>query len=74
VRENILKAGIVGRLVANDFSGALISAIVLERDAQGRPVDPIASPSSSSARCAAIAVDGTRASTCRRRPRRSTCT
>ncbi len=42
VRENILKAGIVGRLVANDFSGALISAIVLERDAQGRPVDPIA--------------------------------
>ena len=42
VRENILKAGIVGRLVANDFSGALISAIVLERDAQGRPIDPIA--------------------------------
>jgi hypothetical protein len=26
VRENILKAGIRGRLVANDFSGALISA------------------------------------------------
>ena len=42
VRENILKAGIVGRLVANDFSGALISAIVLEQDARGRPVDPIA--------------------------------
>ncbi|MFO1426329.1 MAG: MMPL family transporter [Steroidobacteraceae bacterium] len=42
VRENILKAGIVGRLVANDFSGALISAIVLEQDAQGKPVDPIA--------------------------------
>jgi predicted RND superfamily exporter protein len=41
VRENILKAGIRGRLVANDFSGALISAIVLERDAAGRPVDPI---------------------------------
>ncbi len=41
VRENILKAGIRGRLVANDFSGALISAIVLERDAQGRPIDPI---------------------------------
>jgi uncharacterized protein len=41
VRENILKAGIVGRLVANDFSGALVSAIVLERDAHGRPVDPI---------------------------------
>jgi predicted RND superfamily exporter protein len=41
VRENILKAGIVGRLVANDFSGALVSAIVLEEDAQGRRVDPI---------------------------------
>lgn len=42
VRENILKAGILGRLVATDFSGALVSAIVLEQDAQGRPVDPIA--------------------------------
>jgi predicted RND superfamily exporter protein len=41
VRENIIKAGIVGRLVANDFSGALVSAIVLDTDAQGRPVDPI---------------------------------
>ncbi|HEY1283811.1 MAG TPA: MMPL family transporter [Steroidobacteraceae bacterium] len=41
VRENILKAGIVGRLVANDFSGALVSAIVLEEDAHGTPVDPI---------------------------------
>ena len=41
VRENILKAGIVGRLVANDFSGALISAIVLEKDANGVPIDPI---------------------------------
>src|SRR5262245_56660267 len=41
VRENILKAGIVGRLVANDFSGALVSAIVLEEDANGTPVDPI---------------------------------
>jgi predicted RND superfamily exporter protein len=41
VRENILKAGIVGRLVANDFSGALVSAIVLEQDANGTPVDPI---------------------------------
>jgi len=30
VRENILKAGIVGRLVATDFSGALVSAVVLE--------------------------------------------
>jgi predicted RND superfamily exporter protein len=41
VRANILKAGIVGRLVANDFSGALISAVVLEQDARGRPVNPI---------------------------------
>jgi len=41
VRENILKAGIVGRLVATDFSGALVSAIVLEEDANGTPVDPI---------------------------------
>jgi hypothetical protein len=41
VRENILKAGIVGRLVANDFSGALVSAIVLEKDANGKPIDPI---------------------------------
>jgi predicted RND superfamily exporter protein len=41
VRENIRKAGIIGRLVANDFSGALVSAIVLDTDAQGRPVDPI---------------------------------
>jgi len=42
VRENILKAGIRGRLVANDFSGALISAVVLEQDATGKPIDPIA--------------------------------
>jgi uncharacterized protein len=41
VRDNIRKAGIIGRLVANDFSGALVSAIVLDKDAQGRPVDPI---------------------------------
>ncbi len=41
VRDNILKAGIVGRLVANDFSGALVSATVLEQDANGRPVNPI---------------------------------
>lgn len=32
VRENILKAGIVGRLVATDFSGAMISAELLEID------------------------------------------
>jgi len=30
VKENIIKAGIVGRLIANDFSGALISAQLLE--------------------------------------------
>ena len=30
VRKNILKAGIVGRLVANDFQGAMISAELLE--------------------------------------------
>jgi uncharacterized protein len=30
VKDNIIKAGIVGRLVANDFSGALISAQLLE--------------------------------------------
>jgi uncharacterized protein len=41
VRDNIRKAGIIGRLVANDFSGALVSAIVLDQNAQGRPVDPI---------------------------------
>jgi predicted RND superfamily exporter protein len=40
VRQNILKAGIVGRLVANDFSGALISAQLLEFDpATGAPLD-----------------------------------
>ncbi|HLY53534.1 MAG TPA: MMPL family transporter [Steroidobacteraceae bacterium] len=42
VRDNIRKAGIIGRLVANDLSGALVSAIVLDQDAQGHPVDPIA--------------------------------
>ena len=33
VRRNILKSGYVGRLVANDFSGALVSAELLEHDA-----------------------------------------
>jgi predicted RND superfamily exporter protein len=43
VKENILKAGIVGRLVANDFSGALISAQLLDADPEtGKPVDYIA--------------------------------
>ena len=32
VRENILKSGTVGRLVANDFSAALVSAQLLEVD------------------------------------------
>ena len=32
VRENIIKAGVVGRLVANDFSGALVSAKLQEFD------------------------------------------
>ncbi len=32
VRKNILKAGVVGRLVANDFTGAIISAQLLEFD------------------------------------------
>lgn len=32
VRENILKSGIVGRLVANDFSSAIISAELIETD------------------------------------------
>ncbi len=30
VRENIVKAGVVGRLVANDFSGAVVSARLQE--------------------------------------------
>lgn len=40
VRKNILKAGILGRLVANDFSGAAISAQLLEIDpATGEKLD-----------------------------------
>lgn len=43
VRKNILKAGIVGRLVANDFSGAIISAQLLEIDpGTGEKLDYIA--------------------------------
>lgn len=34
VRENIVKAGAVGRLVANDFSAAMISAQLVENDPQ----------------------------------------
>lgn len=42
VRENILKANIVGRLVANDFSGAMVSAQLLDFDPQsGKPIDYI---------------------------------
>jgi predicted RND superfamily exporter protein len=42
VRENILKAGIVGRLVANDFSGAIISATLQDVDPEtGEPLDYI---------------------------------
>ncbi len=40
VRENIIKSGKLGQLVANDFSGALVSAQLLEIDARtGRTVD-----------------------------------
>jgi len=40
VRRNILKADIVGRLVANDFTGAMISAELLEYDPEtGEPLD-----------------------------------
>jgi predicted RND superfamily exporter protein len=43
VRENILKANIVGRLVANDFSGALVSAQLMDADpATGQPIDYVA--------------------------------
>lgn len=43
VRQNILKAGITGRLVANDFSGALISAQLMEDDPNtGKKLDYIA--------------------------------
>lgn len=42
VRENILKAGIVGRLVATDYSGAIVSARLLEFDPlSGRRLDYI---------------------------------
>lgn len=40
VRDNSLKAGIVGRLVANDFSGALVTAQLMEIDPNtGRRLD-----------------------------------
>ncbi len=43
VRNNILKAGIVGRLVANDFSAAIVSAELMEFDpTSGERLDFIA--------------------------------
>ena len=42
VRKNILKSSIVGRLVANDFSAAIISAELIEFDPQtGKKIDVI---------------------------------
>lgn len=42
VRQNVLKSGIVGRLVANDFSGAIISAGLLDRDPKtGKKLKPL---------------------------------
>ena len=42
VRKNLLKSNYVGRLVANDFSGAIISASLLEIDPQtGKKLDYI---------------------------------
>lgn len=43
VRENVLKSGRVGRLVANDHRGAMVSAELLERDpATGKRIDYLA--------------------------------
>jgi predicted RND superfamily exporter protein len=43
VRENVIKSGKVGQLVANDFSGAIISAQLLEVDpVTGKKLDYIA--------------------------------
>ena len=40
VRENIIKSGKLGQLVANDFSGAIVSAQLLEVDPQtGQKLD-----------------------------------
>jgi len=42
VRENILKSGQVGRLVATDFSAAIVSAELLDHDPRtGKPTDYI---------------------------------
>lgn len=43
VRDNIEKAGIVGRLIANDYSAAMVSAQLMDFDPQtGEPLDTIA--------------------------------
>ncbi|MFT3870327.1 MAG: MMPL family transporter [Nibricoccus sp.] len=43
VRENVIKSGKVGQLVANDFSGAIISAQLIETDpVTGKKLDYIA--------------------------------
>ncbi|HVU24391.1 MAG TPA: MMPL family transporter [Opitutus sp.] len=40
VRENIIKSGKLGQLVANDFSGAIVSAQIVETDPRtGKPID-----------------------------------
>ncbi|WP_434926001.1 efflux RND transporter permease subunit [Shewanella sp. HL-SH8] len=43
VRDNIEKAGIVGRLIANDYSAAIVSAQLMDFDPDtGKPLDTIA--------------------------------
>ncbi|MDD8057987.1 efflux RND transporter permease subunit [Shewanella metallivivens] len=43
VRDNIEKAGIVGRLIGNDYTSAMVSAQLMEFDPQtGKPIDTIA--------------------------------
>ncbi|MCE9684731.1 MMPL family transporter [Shewanella sp. AS16] len=43
VRNNIEKAGIVGRLIANDYSAAMLTAQLMDFDPQtGKPLDTIA--------------------------------
>jgi predicted RND superfamily exporter protein len=39
IKENLLKSDEVGRLVSNDFNGAIVRGEVLERDAYGRRLD-----------------------------------
>ncbi|GGB49138.1 MMPL family transporter [Shewanella inventionis] len=43
VRDNIEKAGIVGRLIGNDYTSAMVTAQLMEFDPQtGKPIDTIA--------------------------------